>query len=86
MILVRKTTAYRLGWPAGVPDVADAESLRQHFESCPHCQRYWQSMCELSERLVNAGDLPQAAPTESFHQSVVLRNHAQGQRTFFSIG
>ena len=66
---------------AGVLDVAAAESLRQHFETCPHCQRYWQSMCELSERLVNASDLPQAAPTESFHQSVVLRITAQGQRT-----
>ena len=66
---------------AGVLDAADAESLRQHFESCPHCQRYWQNMCELSERLVNAGDLPQAAPTESFHRSVVLKITAQGQRT-----
>jgi hypothetical protein len=66
---------------AGVLDVTDAEVLRQHLNSCPPCQRYWQSMCELSERLVNASDLPQAAPTESFHRSVVLKITAQGQRT-----
>jgi anti-sigma factor RsiW len=71
----------RLAWRAsGVLHVADAEALRRHLESCSGCRRYWQSISELSERLVNASDLPRAEPTESFHQRVVQKIRAQEQR------
>src|SRR2546422_414387 len=75
----------RVAWmAAGVLDATDAEALRQHLESCPGCRRYWQSMSDLSERLVNASDLPLAEPTESFHQRVIQKIRAQESRTPFS--
>src|SRR5262249_49554641 len=75
----------RIAWMAsGLLDATDVEALRRHLESCPDCRIYWQSMSELSERLVNASDLPQAQPTESFHQRVVQKIRAQQRRTPFS--
>jgi len=75
----------RIAWMAsGILDLPDAEALRQHLKSCPDCRRYWQSMSELSERLVNASDLPQTEPTESFHQRVVQKIKTQEDRTPFS--
>jgi anti-sigma factor RsiW len=72
----------RIAWmAAGVLDETDAETLRQHMAGCPACRRYWQSMCELSERLVNAGDPPTAEPTGSFHRTLVRKIRAQQQRT-----
>jgi hypothetical protein len=72
----------RIAWmAAGVLDVTDAETLRQHMAGCPACRRYWQSMCELSERLVSASDLPTAEPTGSFHRTLVQKITAQKQCT-----
>src|SRR4051812_35426470 len=68
---------------AGVLEVKDAETLRQHVEGCAACRRYWQSMCELSERLASASDLPNAEPTEHFHRTVVQRITTQKQRARF---
>src|SRR4051812_31257074 len=68
---------------AGVLDVTDAETLRQHMEDCAACRRYWQSMCELSERLASASNLPTAEPTERFHRTVVQKIRKQAQHARF---
>jgi predicted anti-sigma-YlaC factor YlaD len=65
---------------AGVPDGTNAERLRQHMESCSGCRRYWESMCVLSERLVNISELPQAKPSEDFHATLAARIATQEQR------
>ncbi|MDB6031430.1 MAG: hypothetical protein JWM16_1768 [Verrucomicrobiales bacterium] len=68
---------------AGVLDVTDAETLRQHMEGCASCKCYWQSMCELSERVVSANNLPNAEPTELFHRTVVQKIRKQAQHACF---
>jgi len=74
----------RIAWmAAGVLEVTDAETLRRHVEGCPECRSYWQSMCELSERLVNASELPNAQPTEFFHRTVVQKITNEEQRARF---
>jgi anti-sigma factor RsiW len=61
----------RIAWmAAGVLDATEAQALRQHLGTCPGCRGYWHAMSALSERLVNASDLPLAEPTESFHRRV----------------
>lgn len=61
----------RIAWMAsGVLDEIEAQTLRQHLETCPGCRSYWQSMSEISERLVKASGSPQAEPAKSFHGRV----------------
>ena len=63
----------RIAWmAAGVLETANAETLREHLETCPGCRRHWENMSALSERL-NAAELPDAEPTESFHRRVVRK-------------
>src|SRR6185503_508089 len=75
----------RIAWLAsGVLGAADAETLRQHLESCPGCRHYWQGMTDLSERLVNASTLPDAEPTPSFHRRIVQGiNAVEKDKPFF---
>src|SRR5687767_4529622 len=63
----------RIAWmAAGVLEMADAERLRQHLDTCPGCRHHWENMRALSERL-KAVELPDAERTESFHRRVVRK-------------
>ena len=62
-------------------DVKEAEALREHITNCRGCRIYWQSMSDLTGRLKNAGSLPAAEASESFHRAVVRKIAAQ-QRHF----
>jgi hypothetical protein len=64
----------RIAWMAlGVLDQIEVQTLRQHLETCPDCRSYWQSMSDLSERLLRASESPQAEPTEAFHGRVAFK-------------
>jgi hypothetical protein len=74
----------RITWmAAGVLETAEAETLREHLETCPGCRGHWESMASLSERL-NAADLPHLEPSESFHRRVVrkIRKEEETGRLF----
>jgi anti-sigma factor RsiW len=76
----------RIAWMAsGILEDTEAEALRKHLEICPGCQRYWQSMSELPERLTNRQHLPHAEPSASFHRRLVQRIAAQQQDSPFFI-
>ena len=76
----------RIAWMAsGVLEDAEAEALRRHLELCPGCQRYWQSMSELPERLMKHQHLPHAEPSESFHRRLVQRIAAEQPGSPFSL-
>jgi len=77
-----KKNKRRIAWmTTGVLDTTEVETLRRHFESCPTCRSYWQSLSALSEQLVNASNLPPAEPTESFHRTLVQKISTQKQTT-----
>jgi anti-sigma factor RsiW len=56
-----------------VLDVQEREALREHIADCPACRAYWRSMSDLTGRLKNAGSLPAAEATESFHRGVARK-------------
>ena len=72
---------------AGILEPADAERLREHLQTCPGCQRYWESMRALSEQLSSA-ELPQAELTESFHRRLVRKidEHDEAAPLFVLVG
>jgi len=67
-----------------VLDVKEAEALREHIASCPGCRVYWRSISDLTGRLKNAGSLPAAEASESFHREVARKITAQPRHFSFS--
>jgi len=65
-----------------VLDVKESEALREHITNCRGCRIYWQSMSDLTGRLKNAGSLPAAEASESFHREVARKIAAQRHFSF----
>ena len=65
-------------------NMKEAEALREHITNCRGCRIYWQSMSDLTERLKNAGSLPAAEASESFHREVARKIAAQQRHFSFS--